>query len=98
MSRKKDAYWHNIAQLALEYGLRPVEVSKIVKEIFPETEVNGRHIGAYKRRLITNDAIPTEWLYKPNINSVTLEAVEKVSDEDVFIYNCSIGSMKEVNV
>jgi len=95
MSRKKDLYWHKTAQLALEYGLRPVDVSKVVKEVFPETEVNGRHIGAYKRRLITNGDIPTEWLYKPNINSVTSEAIENVLDEDMFIYNCSIGSIKQ---
>ena len=95
MSRKKDAYWHKTAHLALEYGLKPAQVAKIVKEIFPETEINGRHIGAYKRRLVTEGAIPTEWLYKPNINSVTLEAVAQVSDEDIFIYNCSIGSIKQ---
>jgi hypothetical protein len=95
MSRKKDAYWHKTAQLALEYGLKPAQVSNIVKEVFPETEVNGRHIGAYKRRLITEGEIPTEWKYSPNINSVTLEAVAQVSDEDMFIYNCSIGSIKQ---
>ena len=95
MSRKKDAYWHKTAYLALEYGLKPAQVSKIVKEVFPETEINGRHIGAYKRRLITEGEIPTEWKYSPNINSVTSEAVAQVSDEDMFIYNCSIGSIKQ---
>ena len=95
MSRKKDAYWHKTAHLALEYGLKPAQVSKIVKEVFPETEINGRHIGAYKRRLITEGEIPTEWKYSPNINSVTSEAVAQVSDEDMFIYNCSIGSIKQ---
>ena len=51
-SMKKDAYWHGIAQLALSNGLKPAQVGRLIKEVFPETEVNGRHIGAYKRRLI----------------------------------------------
>tara|TARA_R110002110_G_scaffold240335_1_gene456540 strand:+ start:200 stop:580 length:381 start_codon:yes stop_codon:yes gene_type:complete len=95
MSRKKDLYWHRTAHLALEYGLKPAQVSKIVKEVFPETDVNGRHIGAYKRRLVTEGSIPTEWRYKPNINSVTTEAIESVTDVDMFVYNCSIGSIKQ---
>jgi len=95
MSRKKDAYWHKTAYLALEYGLKPAQVAKIVKQIFPDTDVNGRHIGAYKRRLVSEGSIPTEWLHRPNINSVTMEAIDAVSDDDMFIYNCSIGSIKQ---
>ena len=95
MSRKKDAYWHKTAHLALEYGLKPAQVSKIVKEVFPETDVNGRHIGAYKRRLMNEGSIPSKWEHAPHINSVTLEAVASVTDEDMFIYNCSIGSIKQ---
>jgi hypothetical protein len=95
MSRKKDAYWHKTAQLALEYGLKPAQVGKIVKEVFPETDINGRHIGAYKRRLMSEGAIPSQWEHSPHVNSVTLEAIANVSDEDMFVYKCSIGSIKQ---
>ena len=95
MSRKKDSYWHKTAQLALEYGLKPAQVGKVVKEVFPQTEVNGRHIGAYKRRLTSEGALPEVWKHAPHLNSVTLEAIASVSDEDMFVYNCSIGSIKQ---
>ena len=50
---KKDTYWHNIAKLGISSGFKPAQVGRLVKECFPETEINGRHIGAYKRRLAT---------------------------------------------
>jgi len=53
VSRKKDAYWHRITRKMIGYGLKPAQIGKVLKEVFPETEVNGRHIGAYKRRLTT---------------------------------------------
>ena len=56
-SRKKDIYWHNVARLCIEYGFKPAQVAKIVKEAFPLTEVTGRHNGAYKRRMISDGAI-----------------------------------------
>ena len=93
VSRKKDAYWHKIAQVMIEHGLKPAQMGKVLKEIFPETEVNGRHLGAYKRRLTTEGmVIPT----RPTIslNEMMDIASGLVNDEDRFIYNCSVGSIK----
>ena len=47
-SRKKDTYWHTVAEGLIVGGLKPAQIGKVLKDIFPETEVNGRHIGAYK--------------------------------------------------
>ena len=93
VSRKKDAYWHKIALVMIEHGLKPAQMGKVLKEIFPETEVNGRHIGAYKRRLTTEGmVIPA----RPTIslNEMMDIANGLVDDEDRFIYNCSVGSIK----
>ncbi len=38
---KKDTYWHNIAKIALSNGLKPAQVGRLIKEVFPETEING---------------------------------------------------------
>ena len=32
---KKDTYWHNIAKLGLSNGLKPAQVGRLVKEVFP---------------------------------------------------------------
>ena len=77
----------------IERGLKPAQMGKVLKEIFPETEVNGRHIGAYKRRLTTEGmVIPT----RPTIslNEMMDIANGLVNDEDRFVYNCSVGSIK----
>ena len=50
--RRKHTYWHQLAKAMLEFGLKPTIIGHIIKDVFPETEVNGRHIGAYRRRLI----------------------------------------------
>jgi hypothetical protein len=75
------------------YGLKPAQIGKVLKEVFPETEVNGRHIGAYKRRLTTEGV---EIAVRPTIsmNEAMDIANGLVSDEDRFIYNCSVGSIK----
>ena len=91
--RKKDAYWHKITRQMIEYGLKPAQIGKVLKEVFPETEVNGRHLGAYKRRLTTEGmVIPA----RPTIslNEMMDIASGLVNDEDRFIYNCSVGSIK----
>ena len=92
-SRKKDAYWHKITRQMIEYGLKPAQIGKVLKEVFPDTEVNGRHIGAYKRRLTTEGV---EIAVRPTIslNEAMDIASGLVSDEDRFIYNCSVGSIK----
>ena len=91
--RKKDAYWHKITRQMIEYGLKPAQIGKVLKEVFPETEVNGRHIGAYKRRLTTEGG---EIAVRPTIsmNEAMDIANGLVNDEDRFIYNCSVGSIK----
>ena len=92
-SRKKDAYWHKITRHMIGYGLKPAQIGKVLKEVFPETEVNGRHIGAYKRRLTTEGV---EIAIRPTIsmNEAMDIANGLVNDEDRFIYNCSVGSIK----
>ncbi len=92
-SRKKDAYWHKITRQMIGYGLKPAQIGKVLKEVFPETEVNGRHIGAFKRRLNTEGV---EIAVRPAIsmNEAMDIANGLVNDEDRFIYNCSVGSIK----
>ena len=91
--RKKDAYWHKITRQMIEYGLKPAQIGKVLKEVFPETEVNGRHIGAFKRRL-TTEGIDIAVRPTISMNEAMGIASGLVSDEDKFIYNCSVGSIK----
>jgi len=93
-SRKKDTYWHNTTKLLLSMGFKPAQVGKILKEIFPETEVNGRHIGAYKRRLVDEDDITIPVRPTMSIQEAKGMVEGLVTDEDRFIYDCSIGSTK----
>ena len=60
---RKTLYWHKIAQVLLEHGLMPKDIALIMKSMFPQAEINGRHIGAYKRRLI-DDGIMEKGLPK----------------------------------
>ena len=91
---KKDTYWHNIAKLGLSNGLKPAQVGRLIKEVFPETEINGRHIGAYKRRLIDTDEVVIP--VRPTMTLQELMGMVHglVTDEDRFTYNCSVGSTK----
>ena len=94
VSRKKDTYWHEVAALCLQAGQPPAKVAKVVKHCFPKTDVNGRHIGAYKRRLIDIGVIEKT---TPTVGSVgeLIQLSERlVSDEDKFIYGCYVGSIK----
>ena len=94
VSRKKDTYWHEIAALCLQAGQPPSKVAQVVKHVFPKTEVNGRHIGAYKRRLIDAGVIEKN---VPTVGSVC-ELIQLadglVSTEDKFVYDCYVGSIK----
>ena len=91
---KKDAYWHNIAKLGLSNGLKPAQVGRLVKEVFPDTEVNGRHIGAYKRRLIDAGVIEKTTPTVGSVGELIQLSESLVSDEDKFIYECYVGSIK----
>ena len=94
VSRKKDTYWHEIAALCLQAGQPPSKVSQVVKHVFPKTEVNGRHIGAYKRRLIQDEDILIPNKPTMPMNQMTEMAHGMVSTEDLFIYKCVVGSAK----
>lgn len=88
---KKDTYWHNIAGFCIMQGYKPAQVTKVLKECFPKTSVTGRHIGAYKRRLVQEDVIiPTTMTM--SINDMMIMAPDLVSKDDRFIYQCSVGS------
>ena len=92
--RRKHCYWHQLAKAMLEFGLKPTVVGHIIKDVFPETEINGRHIGAYKRRLIKDDEliVPDKATMKRNEASQLAKGL--VSTEDLFIYKCMVGSTK----
>jgi len=92
--RRKHTYWHQLAKAMLEFGLKPTIIGQIVKDIFPETEVNGRHIGAYRRRLIKDGEL--EETIKPTVskNEASQLGKKMVSTEDMFIYQCVVGSTK----
>jgi hypothetical protein len=68
---------------------------KCLKEVFPLTDINGRHIGAYKRRLVDEGHIEKGPMKATtNINAAIAVSRELVSIEDKFVYDCSIGSAK----
>jgi len=94
VSRKKDTYWHEVAHLCLQAGQKPATVAKVIKSIFPQTEINGRHIGAYKRRLIEEGVIEKNIPTVGSANELMQLAGDLVSKEDEFIYKCSVGSIK----
>jgi hypothetical protein len=92
--RRKHTYWHQLAKTLLQFGFKPTVCGHIIRDVFPQTEVNGRHIGAYKRRLLKDgDIIIPE---KPTMsrNEASQMAEGLVSTEDMFIYNCVVGSVK----
>ena len=93
-SMKKDAYWHNIAKMGISHGMKPAQVGRLVKEVFPETEINGRHIGAYKRRLVEEHAVEIPESPTSKVQELMGIVRDLVTDEDEFTYNCSIGSTK----
>ena len=90
-SRMKDTYWHNLAGFCILQGMKPAQVSKVLKEVFPLTNVTGRHIGAYKRRMIQDGAIIPDKMTM-SVNDMMIMAKDLVSKEDRFVYDCTIGS------
>jgi len=92
--RRKHTYWHQLAKALLEYGLKPTIIGHILRDVFPDTDVNGRHVGAFKRRLMKDGLL--EDIPKPTVsrNEASLLAKDMVSTEDMFIYKCVINSTK----
>ena len=91
---RKHLYWHPLAQILLEQGLMPKYVASAIKTVFPEADITGRHIGAYKRRLILDGMLEKKMpqLISPNEAYALIEGM--VGDDDRFIYQCAIGSAK----
>ena len=94
VSRKKDTYWHEIAHLCLQAGQPPSKVAKVVQHCFPKTDVNGRHIGAYKRRLIDAGVIDKHAPTVGSVGELIQLADQLVSAEDRFVYDCYVGSIR----
>ena len=94
VSRKKDTYWHEIAALCLQAGQPPSKVAKVIQHCFPKTDINGRHIGAYKRRLIDAGVIDKHAPTVGSIGELIKLADQLVSAEDRFVYDCWVGSIR----
>ena len=94
ISRKKHTYWHQLAKLLIINGYKPAQCAKMLKEVFPQSEVNGRHVGAYKRRIVNEEDVLIPHKPTISVNHMTEMIQELVSPEDMFIYNCSVGSAK----
>ena len=94
VQKRKHTYWHQLAKLLIMNGYKPAQCAKILKSVFPDTEVNGRHIGAYKRRLLQDEDILIPDRATMPINQMTEMAHGMVSTEDLFIYKCVVGSAK----
>ena len=90
-SKKKDTYWHELAGFCILQGMKPAQIAKILKEVFPQTDVTGRHIGAYKRRKVQEGAIVPDRTIM-SLNDMMYMAKDLVSAEDKFVYDCTINS------
>ena len=91
---KKSMYWHQPAKVLLEHGLTPSEVAKAIKMVWPHTVVTGRHVGAYKRRLIGDDMLSNNLPKTIDMQEAYSMLQGIISEEDNFIYRCTIGSAK----
>ena len=92
--RRKHTYWHQLAKFLILNGFKPTAIGHILRDVFPDTEVNGRHVGAYKRRLIQDEDILVPSKPTMSLNEVRELADGLVTNEDRFIYKCVIGSAK----
>ena len=90
-SKKKDTYWHQLAGFCILQGMKPAQIAKVLKEVFPQTDVTGRHIGAYKRRMVQEGAIVPDRAIM-SLNDMMYMAKDLVSAEDKFVYDCTINS------
>tara|TARA_R110002020_G_scaffold112568_1_gene258895 strand:- start:109 stop:492 length:384 start_codon:yes stop_codon:yes gene_type:complete len=91
---RKHMYWHELAKVLLEHGLMPKYVAQAIKTVYPEADITGRHVGAYKRRLITDGMLEKNLpkTITPNEAPSLLEGM--VGEDDRFIYRCTVGSAK----
>ena len=92
--KRKHLYWHSLAKYLILNGFKPTVIGHIIQDVFPDTEVNGRHVGAYKRRLIQDEDIIVPKKATMTLNEVREMANGLVTNEDRFIYKCVIGSAK----
>ena len=92
--RRKHTYWHQLAKFLILNGFKPTVIGHILKDVFPQSEVNGRHVGAYKRRLIQDEDIIVPKKATMTLNEVREMADGLVTNEDRFIYKCVVGSAK----
>ena len=91
---KKSLYWHQTAEYLLANCLSPSECGKVIKQAFPHTTVNGRHVGAYKRRLIEEGKLDKNTPKTLSVNEAYTVIKGLISKDDKFIYQCSIGAQK----
>jgi hypothetical protein len=91
---RKHLYWHDMAKMLLEQGLMPTIVSKVIKTVYPEGEITGRHVGAYKRRLINDGLLEKNLPKTMSPNEAYALAEDMTTKVDTFVYNCSVGSAK----
>jgi elongation factor P hydroxylase len=92
VKRRKHTYWHQLAKFLILNGFKPTEIGKIIQDVFPQCDVNGRHVGAYKRRLIQDEDIIIPAKKTMPLNEVKQMAEGLVTNEDMFIYRCVVGS------
>jgi len=89
---KKDLYWHPIAKELILSGVTYRIITPILNEIFPDCGVTGRQLGAFKRRLRSENVdIPTP--SKVNKQEANVIAQNATTEEDLFIYKCARGSL-----
>ena len=91
---KKSMYWHQSAKVLLEHGLTPSEVANAIKTVFPHAIVTGRHVCAFKRRLISDEMLTKNLPKTINMQEAYSMVKGLISEEDKFIYQCTVGSSK----
>ncbi len=89
---KKDLYWHKISKELMLAGAPYRIIRPILNEIFPDCEITGRQLGAYKRRL-RNENIDIPAAGGINKQEASAIAEKFITEEDLFIYECARGSM-----
>jgi hypothetical protein len=99
MRRKKDTFWHSTALFGIEHGFKPAQIVQIVKSIFPHTNITGRNIGAYRRRLLHENTISKlDRQNKPNIPIKEMVRIisDSISLEDKFVHRCNINNRTQI--
>jgi hypothetical protein len=91
---RKHMYWHPLAKVLLEHGLMPKYVAQAIKHVYPEADITGRHVGAYKRRLITDGMLEKNLPKTITLNEAPTLLEGMVGEDDRFIYQCTVGSAK----